>query len=390
MSEKADCTQAWFKDKTPFIEHEGKILETRLELMQGFITPIPHFFVRNASQSVAVEADDWRLVIEGDGVVQPIALTYGVILALPMHTYFAYLECAGNQRTMFEVVQGKPAKGNQWKTGGVSNGEWTGVALRDVLRLAGLQPDAQDVLLVGLDEKSPEDGFRRSMPLEQALHPDTLLAYALNGEVLPRDHGFPLRAVVPGWVGSSWIKWLGRIVVSKERFWGRNNTTQYVLVGDDYTPEGEARGQVVTVQTIKSALALPWPAYFTPGQQRIHGYAHSPHGKIAKVEWSVDHGQSWQTATILEPQIQYSWARFVFHWEATLGEHTLMVRATDVAGNTQPDEVPYNTEGYLFNQPLPHPITVLTELPTPSPIPTFPPRPEMQEPGPAPVWGWQI
>jgi sulfane dehydrogenase subunit SoxC len=274
---------------------------------------------------------------------------------------------------MFELVQGRPTKGNQWKTGGVSNGEWTGVALRDVLQLAGVQPDATDVVLIGLDKQSPEVGFRRAMPIAQALHPDTLLAYALNGELLPRDHGFPLRAVVPGWVGSSWVKWLGRIMVTTERFWSRNNTTQYVLVGEEYTPEGEANGQVITLQTIKSALALPWPAPMLPGTQRIYGYAHSPHGKIAKVEWSADQGQSWQCAEILEPQIQYSWARFVFAWQATLGEHTLMARATDVAGNTQPDHVPYNHEGYLFNQPLPHPIEVLTHLPPP-----VPPQPASQ------------
>lgn len=363
MIDTTGSTQRWFKDRTPFIEHEGKILETRLELMQGFITPIPHFFVRNASHSIAVDTENWALLIEGDGVPQPVAFTYQALLSLSPHTYFAYLECAGNQRTMFELVQGRPAKGNQWRTGGVSNGEWTGVALRDVLRLANVQPDARDVVLVGLDQKSPEEGFRRSMPIAQAMHPDTLLAYALNGEVLPKDHGFPLRAVVPGWVGSSWVKWLGRIIVSRERFWGRNNTTQYVLVGDEYTPEGQARGEVITLQTIKSALALPWPGQMLPGSQRIYGYAHSPHGKIAKVEWSDTHGQSWQVAELLEPQIQYSWARFVFTWEATLGEHTLMVRATDVAGNTQPDHVPYNSEGYLFNQPIPHPIDVMLQLP---------------------------
>ncbi len=363
MIDKSDPNQRWFKDATPFIAHEGKILETRLELMQGFITPIPHFFVRNASHSIDVDAADWALVVEGDAVPQPVAFTYQALLALSPHTYFAYLECAGNQRTMFEHVQGRPAKGNQWRTGGVSNGEWTGVALRDVLRLAGVQPDASDVLLVGLDQKSPEAGFRRSMPIAQAMHPDTLLAYALNGEVLPKDHGFPLRAVVPGWVGSSWVKWLGRIIVSSERFWGRNNTTQYVLVGEEYAPEGEARGEVITIQTIKSALALAWPAQMLAGTQRIYGYAHSPHGKIAKVEWSDDNGQSWQLAEILEPQMQYSWARFVFTWQATLGEHTIMVRATDVTGNTQPDHVPYNSEGYLFNQPIPHPIEVLTKLP---------------------------
>ena len=165
---------------------------------------------------------------------------------------------------MFDRVQGRPAEGTQWGTGGVGNGEWTGVALRDVLELAGIRDNAVSVLLVGLDKESPEEGFRRALPVEKAMHPDTLLAYALNGEPLTRDHGYPLRAVIPGWVGAANIKWLGRIVVSSEKHWTRNNTTSYVLIGDDYPPEGEALGQPVTTQTVKSALALPWPAELAP------------------------------------------------------------------------------------------------------------------------------
>ena len=142
----------------------------------------------------------------------------------------------------------------------MSNGEWVGTPLRDVLKLAGITDDAVSVLLVGLDTESPEKGFRSVIPVEKALHPDTLLAYALNGEALPKDHGFPLRALVPGWVGSSNVKWLGRIEVSSNAVWTRNNTTTYVLIGDEYPPEGEAQGKVTHCQVIKSALALRWPA----------------------------------------------------------------------------------------------------------------------------------
>ena len=117
-----------------------------------------------------------------------------------------------------------------------------------MLALAGIRDDAVSVLLLGLDTESPEGGFRYVLPLEKAMHPETLLAYALNGETLPKDHGFPLRAVVPGWVGSAHIKWLGRIVVSSEQLWTRNNTTSYTLIGDAYPPEGESEGKPVTVQ----------------------------------------------------------------------------------------------------------------------------------------------
>ena len=197
------------------------------------------------------------------------------------------------------------------------------------------------------------------LPVERALHPETILAYGLNGEPLLKDHGFPLRAIVPGWVGSSQIKWLGRIEVSSKELWTRNNTTSYVLIGDDYETQGEAAGTVITQQTIKSALALPWPARVRPGRHKLRGFAHSPHGEISNVEWSDDGGSRWSEALVARPQDRYSWALFNFDWDASPGEQTVMTRATDVQGNTQPDRVPFNEKGYLFNQPLPHPISVV-------------------------------
>ena len=349
----------WFKDTTPFIAHaDGKSLEARLELQEGLITPASHFFVRNNSTSVDVDAASWHLRIEGDSVLNPVQMSLEALRHFPARTLTAYLECAGNHRAMFDRVQGRAAEGTQWGTGGVGNGEWTGVALRDVLDLAGLRADAVSVLLVGLDRESPEEGFRRVLPVGKARRPDTLLAYALNGEPLSRDHGFPLRAVIPGWVGASNIKWLDRIVVSSEQLWTRNNTTSYVLIGDDYPPEGEALGQPVTTQTVKSALALPWPAELAAGSQRLHGFAQSPDGPITRVEWSDDGGRTWREASVLDSQVQYSWAQFEFVWEARPGEHTIMTRATDASGATQPDTVPFNRKGYLFNQPLPHPIKI--------------------------------
>ena len=347
-----------FKDPAPFIDHGGGSLETRLQNMQGLLTPNRLFFVRNNSASLDLDAAGWRLSVEGDAITEQLELSYDDIRNLPSRTLISYLECAGNHRAMFDLVKGQPAKGTQWMTGAVSNGEWTGVSLRDVLKLAGITEEAVSVLLIGLDKDSPEEGFRRVIPVEKAMDPDTLLAYALNGELLPKDHGFPLRTLAPGWVGSTSIKWLGKIVVSSTQVWTRNNTTSYTLIGDDHPPEGEALGKVATTQTIKSALALPWPAQLPAGASRIRGYAHSPAGPIAKVEWSLDAGETWRSAEMTAPQIQYSWARFGFIWDAQPGEHTIMTRATDALGNSQPDEVPFNQKGYLFNQPVPHPIRV--------------------------------
>ena len=351
------ASAAWFKDPDPFIKHEDS-LEARLENIQGLITPNRFFFVRNNSGSVAVNATGWKLSIEGDAVSSPLELSYDKILNMPSRIVVSYVECAGNQRAMFDLVKGQETIGTQWGRGGVGNAEWIGVPLRDVLREAGIKEEARSVLFVGMDVDAPEEGYRRVLPVDKAMHPDTLLAYGMNGEALPQDHGFPLRAIVPGWAGTSSIKWLGQIVVSSEPIWTRNNTTHYVLIGDEYEPEGQAEGEVITTQIVKSALALSWPAEMSTGPRQMYGYAHSGYGPIVKVEWSEDSGRSWKDAEITGPQVQYSWARFEFTWEATQGRHTIMTRATDSAGNTQPDETPFNYRGYLFNQPIPHPIRV--------------------------------
>ncbi len=345
-----------FKDTSPFVDHGRAGLEARPELLDEWLTPRELFFVRNNSRSVDVAAEDWSLSIEG-AIDHPTELRLDDLFALPTRTLVSYVECAGNQRAMFDRIQGRPAEGTQWGRGAVSNAEWQGVALADVLTLAGIPASTAGVLLIGLDVGSPERGFRRFLPIDQALHPDTLLAYAMNGAPLPPDHGYPLRAIVPGWVGASQIKWLNRIVVSEEPLWTRNNTTSYVMLGEDYEPEGEAEGRVVTLQTIKSALALPWPARLSRGEHRLHGFAHSPHGPIAQVQWSDDGGHSWRDARLGRQQ-DYSWVRFELEWSATPGEHTITTRATDIEGNNQPDRVPFNAKGYLFNQPLPHPISI--------------------------------
>ena len=354
----ADSPQ-FFKDTEPFICHPGGALEARLELQQDLITPNRLFYVlHNGGRAADVDASTWRLRVEGDAVERPLDITYEDIRAMPSRSLVCYLECAGNHRAMFDLLKGRPAGSPPWGTGAVGNAKWTGVALRNVLAEAGIVDKAMTVLLVGLDTTAPEGGYRRAMPVHKAMHPDTLLAYEMNGEVLPRDHGFPVRAVVPGWVGANSIKWLGRVVVSAEQIWTRNNTTNYVLIGEDYPTEGPAEGQPITTLVINSALALPWPAELNAGPHPIRGYARSPHGAITGVEWSADSGATWSSAEVEPSPSRYSWSPFTFRWVAEPGEHTLMTRAFDAAGNTQPDAIPFNTRGYLFNQPLPHPIRV--------------------------------
>ncbi len=344
----------WVKDPSPFIKHPTN-LETRIEQLDGFLTPNHLFFVRNHFPTPRLSAEDYRLKIEGDAVEKPVELSYDEIRSLPSRSLIAYLECAGNWRSFAAKLQGKAASGGQWGRGAVGCASWTGTPLKHALEQAGVKSNAVDVNLIGKDA----GGFQRPMPIEKAMDADTLLAYAMNGETLPPDHGFPVRGLVPGWVGSSSVKWLDRIVVSSEKIWVKNNTRSYVKIGDPWPPEdyGQAEGKPVYEQSVKSTLLLEWDAKLKPGTHRLRGIAHSGHGRITKVEWRVD-GGAWQEASLIEPVLPHAWVRFELQWEAKRGSHTFEVRATDEAGNTQPESVPFNKKGYLLNMILPHPVEV--------------------------------
>ena len=345
----------WVKNPEPFIQHPTN-LETRLELLDGGITPNELFFVRNHAPTPRIDASDYRLRIEGDAIDEAVELTMDDLRALPGASVVAYLECGGNWRGFWGSVVGRAAAGGQWSTGGISCAEWGGPTLASVLALAGVRPNAVDVDLIGLDDGE----FSRPMPIGRALDPTTVLAHTMNGVDLPPDHGFPLRGVVPGWVGSSSVKWLGRIVVTSEKVWSRNNLTSYVLIGDDWPTEdyAPADGGPITTGVVKSALALPRPAQLSRGANSISGFAYSPSGPVQRVEWSADDGATWQTARILDPVLLHAWQRFQFERDAPTGGHTLLTRATDAAGQSQPDQVAYNSKGYLLNIVLPHPVTV--------------------------------
>ncbi|MCI0483406.1 MAG: sulfite oxidase [candidate division NC10 bacterium] len=336
--------------------HHGTNQEMRWETMygRGYIMPNSLFFIRNHDPSPAIDVKTWRLKVEGPGVTRPLELNYDEILRLPSTSVVRYVECAGNGRGFFKEVLGKPAKGTQWRLGAYGVAEWTGVRLGEILNRAGLKRSAVDVMPTGLDARKIE----RPMPVAKALEDDTLVAYAMNGDVLPADHGFPVRALVPGWIGIASIKWVGRLFVSEEPIFVEKNTKDYVLIGPDFPEKPPAKGPILTFQTLKSAAALPWPATLSAGQNLIRGYAWSPHGKIAKVQYSVDGGKTWATAQLREPNLPRAGARWEFAWAPKPGDYTLMARATDEKGNTQPDTVRWNELGYEFSAVVRHPIKV--------------------------------
>ncbi len=339
-----------------FINH-GVNQEMRWENMyrRGYLTPASLFFIRNHDPSPIIDVKTWRLKVEGPGVARPLELTYDEILRLPSKSVIRYIECAGNGRGFHKEVLGKPAKGTQWRLGAYGVAEWTGVPLAEILDRAGLKRTAVDVMPTGLDVRRIE----RPMSLAKALEDDTLLVYAMNGDALPSDHGFPVRVLVPGWIGIANIKWVGRLFVSEEPIFVEKNTKDYVLIGPDFPERPPAKGPILTFQTLKSAIALPWPATLSPGRHLIRGYAWSPHGKIAKVEYSLDGGKTWALATLREPNIPRAGVRWDFPWDAKPGDYTIMTRAADEKGNTQPETVRWNELGYEFWAVVRHPIKVV-------------------------------
>ena len=349
--------QAILKPAPPelFVQ-SGSNLEMRWEAMytRGYVVPNELFFVRNNSPVVPrLEPGTWRLEVSGSGVSRPRSFSYDDILGLPSIAVIRAIECAGNGRNFFQVSHGKTIAGTPWNLGGIGVAEWTGVPLREVLDRAGVKRTARYVMPEGLDERN----VKRPLPIEKALADDTLLVYAMNGAPLLPDHGFPVRLLVPGWVGIAHIKWIGRIEVSEQPLYSEYNTTRYVLIGPDYGPRPPALGSMLTTQKVKSAFELPWNGEVPSGKRLLRGRSWSGEGKIGKVDVSLDGGQTWQAARLRDPNIEQAWVRWDLDWDARPGPFKLQARATDDKGNAQPDRVPLNEEGYSHWAVVTHPIT---------------------------------
>jgi DMSO/TMAO reductase YedYZ molybdopterin-dependent catalytic subunit len=353
-------------------------LGTRWDQSQEFLTPVEQFYVRNRYPSPMVDPKTWRLKVSGDAVEQPLELTYDELLKLPSRKAPRYMECFGNGRTLNWEQLGYDVKGGNWGFSAISMGEWEYIPIGEILdRVKPKQDAAQLLFWSGVDGKDTG----RPMPMQDILaRPDVIgLAFMLNGQPLPPDHGGPVRALVPGWGGAASVKWLTEIRISTKRFWTRMHTKEESLIGPDYSAEqtspndeflgvspSDIRGITGTWLNTKSFLTIPlvlrksepprrYPLkkdevpVLPAGPQTLKGYAASPFG-IQKVEYSVDGGKRWQAAKLVPPGgEEYTWVRFEFPWDATPGTHTLMTKATDKKGNTQPEQIPFNELGILCN-----------------------------------------
>jgi sulfite oxidase len=323
------------------------------DLLKHWLTDYGTFFQRSHGNVPTIDADRYRLTVEGL-VERPLTLSLRELKEKFPEAFAAVtITCAGNRRS--EFPPGKIA-GVQWHAGAISTAEWKGAKLSDVLKHAGLKPEAKHVWFDGLDdvvEGGKTISFGGSIPIEKAMSgtrftPGALLVHSMNNQPLPKEHGAPLRTVVPGYIGARSVKWLGKIVVSDKPSPNHFIQDVYKLVYDGTEAEKIATPPIYE-QALNSVIGV-WKR--KQDQLVVTGFAlpsGHPECLIKQVEVSVDDGKSWTPARITSPQREFCW---VF-WEALLpaaaAGKTALVRATDTKGETQPREMKFNLKGYQLN-----------------------------------------
>jgi DMSO/TMAO reductase YedYZ molybdopterin-dependent catalytic subunit len=336
------------------------VAEAPLASLTGAITPndLFHILTIMADPLPDIAPADWRLSVEGQ-VESPLTLTYDQLRALPAQTVTAVLECAGNSRNSASP----PLPRSFLNNGYVGNARWRGAPLRLVLERAGVKPEAHDVVLEGADRGKPdfapaEVAYAKGIPIDKALHPETLIVYEMNGAPLPREHGGPVRVLVPGWYGTYHVKWLTRIEVLDRPFDGVFMTELWRVRHRD---DGYVRLGMVDQVAVKSLIFTPGPdETLSVGAHTIQGAAWSGGKDIASVQVSTDGGATWRFARLLdagENDSPYAWRQWEFLWEVREpGTHTLMARATDTSGTAQPFAYDLDKNGFAVNQV--QPVTV--------------------------------
>ncbi len=324
--------------------------------LSSFVTPVERFYVRCHFPIPDIDVKSWRLSVEGE-VEHPLELSYEDLRGMETRTITTVMECAGNGRAFLEPQR----DGAQWEGGAVGNAEWTGVPLALVLAKAGVRKAARELILEGADQgeiKEPprpagKIHYSRSLPLAKA-NDDVLLAFQLNGEDLPAAHGFPLRAVVPGWYGMAAVKWLTKILATAQPYSGYFQSIDYA-----YWERGSSAPTLVpiTAGRVKSQIARPeFAEAVRAGQSyRVHGAAWTSGAEIARVEVSTDAGKTWNDARLLGKSIRNAWRLWEYDWPVPTqpGKATLMARATDSERRTQPAEHHDDRGSYLIHHWLP-------------------------------------
>ena len=323
-------------------------------LLGGVVMPNAHFYVRNHFEIPALDPSAWQLSV-GGLVERPLDLSLRDLTNMPSETLFVTLECAGNGRTKLDP----PVEGEKWDFGAVSTAEWTGVPLVEVLDRAGIRPTVREVVFRGADAgmlpgKTDKISFERSLTLDDATDSDALLVYAMNGEPLPIQHGYPLRLVIPGWYAVASVKWLTEIEAIEGPFTGQFQTGSYFYEGER---DGVITREPVTLQRVRSLITEPRPdEEIELGDVAIRGVTWSGAAPIERVDVRVG-DRDWQDARLIGRRHRHSWQwwELITRFEER-GETTIRARATDLAGRKQPNEQQWNRLGYGNN--LVHEVSV--------------------------------
>jgi DMSO/TMAO reductase YedYZ molybdopterin-dependent catalytic subunit len=340
------------KDKLIVRSESPTDFETPLSMLdKGWITANDLHYVRSHLPTPNIDLNSWNLVIEGE-VNQPLKLTMKDIRAFKETAQTVTLECSGNGR----VYSDPPVPGVQWEKGAVGTARWTGISLRDVLSNAGVKATAKHIIMNGMDEPAGSaPDFVRSIPIEKAMHPNTMLAYKMNGEDIPIEHGFPLRLIVPGWEAAGSTKWIANIRVSETEADGFFFKTAYRLPNRTVAP-----GTAVDPKDMVPYTALDVKSIFTFPREgttiragssiELRGFAWAGEADIRSVDVSTDFGRTWNPSSLDPEKARYTWRRFRYAWKPTRrGSFVVMARATDSQGRTQPFVPSWNPAGYLYN-----------------------------------------
>jgi DMSO/TMAO reductase YedYZ molybdopterin-dependent catalytic subunit len=314
-------------------------------LATGDITASRSFYVRNHFSIPRVDPSRWRLKVGGD-VERPLRLSLPSIKRMRTKTLVATMECSGNSRSKMNP---RPP-GTPWGTGAVGTAFWTGVPLNNVLAKAGVKDSAVEVLFRGADSGlvgGQMTRFERSLPIDEAMDEDVILAFRMNGRPLPMSHGFPVRLNVPGWYGMASVKWLDEVSLISEPFQGRFQSSSYVYSRGDGTPSIP-----VTRMRVKSLITAPSEeAKVRSGSPvTISGLAWSGYGKIGRVEIRVDNS-GWRDAKLAGQDLgRFCWRRWKCVWVPDKpGRYTLSSRAIDDSGHSQPEAEVFDELGYGYN-----------------------------------------
>ncbi|SEA19276.1 Mo-co oxidoreductase dimerisation domain-containing protein [Thalassobacillus cyri] len=323
--------------------------ESPIHFLKPVVIPPRFLYRRNHFPYPEKELPSSELFINGL-VNRPLRIPYHYLLQMDPVDLDVTLECAGNKRAHFEPK----VFGEQWESGAISRGVWTGVPLRTLLDYAGVSQNAVEIVFTGTDHGKREDMdkevfFQRSLPLKKALHPDIIIAFQYNGNPIPYKHGWPFRLIVPNWYAMASVKWLQTITVIDHNFQGPFQTTDYV-----YYPHKENDNGKRPVTTLHVNSTIQQPLDYTQldtGTHTISGIAWTGEGTINEVSISLDEGKSWHTAKLKnKPSGKYSWKVWSYTWHVQeTGEYTILAKAKDSKGRTQPLVPFWNRKGYGYN-----------------------------------------